>query len=140
MNLNKVLIAGRLTRDPQLSSTPAGVAACDFGLAVNEKWKGADGQMQEEVTFIDCRAWKRTAEVINEHFSKGKPIFIEGKLHLSQWEDKDNGAKRSKMSVTVRSFEFISEPQGGQQAPQQQQQAPPQIPPYDPTDPADIPF
>ena len=113
MNLNKVQIAGNLTRDPELRYTPNNTAVCSFSIATNRKWKSAAGEQQEEVTFIDCDAWGKTAEVINEHLRKGRPIFIEGRLKLDQWDDKDGG-KRSKMKVVVDSFQFIDSKPGGQ--------------------------
>ena len=104
---NKVLLMGNLTRDPQLKYTPAQMAICEFGLAVNRKWKSQSGEQKEEVNFIDCTAWGRTGEVINQYFTKGKPIFIEGRLKYDSWEDKQGGGKRSKVTVVVESFEFI---------------------------------
>jgi single-strand DNA-binding protein len=135
--MNKVILLCNLTRDPQLSYTPAQVPVVDFGVACNKKWKGQDGQMHEEATFVDCRAFKRTAENINQYFHKGSKILIEGELHFSSWEK--DGKKHSKLRVTVYQFDFVDS-KGEQQAPQQQQQAPPQIPAYNPTDPSDIPF
>ena len=138
-NYNKVILAGNMTRDPQLSYTPAQKPVVDFGMAINRKWKGQDGQQHEETCFVDCRAFGRTGEVINQYFSKGKPILVEGRLHFSSWEK--DGRKNSKLRVTVESFEFLGNAQGGQggqavqgggsYAPQQQQapaphQAPPQ--------------
>jgi single-strand DNA-binding protein len=143
--MNLVILKGNLTRDPQLSFTPNQVPVCDFGLAVNKKWTGQDGQKREEVCFVDCRAFNRTAEVINEHFNKGKPILLNGELHFSQWEKE--GRKHSKLRVTVRSFEFLGgneQPQQQpQQSPQQQYQPAPQqdyAPPAQQGDPELIPF
>ncbi len=109
---NKVILMGNLTRDPQLKYTPAQMAVCEFGLAVNRKWKSQSGEQKEEVNFIDCTAWGRTGEVINQYFTKGKPIFIEGRLKYDSWEDKNGGGKRSKLGVTVESFEFVGGPPG----------------------------
>jgi single-strand DNA-binding protein len=111
-NYNKVLLMGNLTRDIELKYTPSNQPVAKFGLAVNRKWKGADGSMQEETTFVDCDAWGRTAEVMNQYLSKGKPVFIEGRLRLDQWQDKD-GSNRSKLKVVVESFEFIDSRGGG---------------------------
>lgn len=105
-NLNKVFLMGNLTRDPELSYTPAGAAICKFGMAINRIWKAKDGEKQEEVTFVDLEAWARTAEVIAEHCRKGSAILVEGRLHFSQWEGKD-GQKRSKLTVTVEGFQFV---------------------------------
>ena len=81
-NYNRVFLMGNLTRDPQLRYTPSQQAVCDFGLAINRKWKGADGQMHEEVCFVDCTAWGRTAENIQKYLGKGQPLFVEGRLSL----------------------------------------------------------
>lgn len=106
MNLNKVTLAGNLTRDPEMRFTTSNTAVANIGIAVNRKWKDNAGKVNEDVLFIDCEAWGRTAEVINEHLRKGDPIFIEGRLKLDQWEDRDGG-KRSKIKVVVESFQFI---------------------------------
>ncbi len=106
MNFNKTLIGGNMTRDPELKSLPSGQSVCGFGVAVNRKWKDAGGSLKEEVTFIDCKAWGKTGETIAQYFAKGKPIFVEGRLTLEQWDDKE-GSKRSKLLVTVDSFQFV---------------------------------
>ena len=111
-NLNKVLLMGNLTRDPQLKYLPSQTAVVDFGLAVNRRWKGQNGEDREETTFVDCSAFAKTAEVINQYFTKGKPIFIEGRLKYDQWEDKNGGGKRSKLTVVVDNFQFIGAPGG----------------------------
>lgn len=104
---NKVLLLGNLTRDPELRSTPTGLAICKFSIACSRVFKGQDGESKEETTFIDIDAFGRQAEVIDQYFSKGKPIFVEGRLRLNQWEDKNSGEKRNKLSVTLESFQFI---------------------------------
>ena len=83
MNFNKVILAGRITRDPQLSYTPAQVPVVDFGMAINRNWTGKDGEKREETCFVDCRAFAKTVETINQYMQKGKPILLEGKLHFS---------------------------------------------------------
>lgn len=105
MNVNRVFLAGNLTRDVELRHTPNNTAVAKFGLAVNRKFKVGEEQ-REEVAFIDCEAWGRTAEVIAQYFSKGKTIFVEGRLKLDQWDDKATGQKRSKLFVVVESFQF----------------------------------
>jgi len=112
-NYNKVILAGNITRDIEMSYTPAQVAIAKFGMAINRKWKGKDGQDQEETCFVDCEAWAKTGEIINQYFSKGKPILVEGRLHFSTWEK--DGQRRSKLSVTVEKFEFLG---GKNDAPQ----------------------
>jgi single-strand DNA-binding protein len=104
--MNKVIAKGCLTREPQLSYTPNQTAVVDFGLALNRRWKGQDGQAKEEVCFIDCRAFGKRAETINMHLHKGEPVLIEGRLTFDTWTGQD-GAKHSKHRVTVESFEFI---------------------------------
>ena len=103
---NKVLLLGNLTRDPQLSYTPNQTAVVDFGVATNRRWTGQDGSQREETCFVDCRAFGRTAENINKFFSKGKPIFLEGRLTYDAWTAQD-GSKKSKLRVTVENFQFL---------------------------------
>lgn len=106
-NLNKVLLIGNLTRDPELRYTPGGTAVASFGLAVNRKFRTSSGEDREDTCFVDINAFGRQAEVLSEYMAKGRQIFIEGRLHLDQWEDKQTGAKRSKLTVTVENFQFI---------------------------------
>ena len=112
-NLNKVLLMGNLTRDPQLKYLPSQMAVVEFAIATNRKFRTASGEDREEVTFIDITSFGKQAEVINQYFTKGKPIFIEGRLKFDSWEDKNGGGKRSKLSVVVDRFEFI----GGRDGP-----------------------
>lgn len=105
-NFNKVLLMGNLTRDPQLSYTPSQTAVVDFGLAVNRRWAGKDGQDRNEVCFVDCRAFGRLAENINKYLTKGRPLFVEGRLTFDSWTAQD-GSKRSKHRVTVENFQFL---------------------------------
>jgi single-strand DNA-binding protein len=110
---NKVLLMGNLTRDPQLKYLPSQTPVVDFGVACNRKYKLQSGEQKEEVTFVDCSAFGKTAELINQYFTKGKPIFVEGRLRYEQWEDKQGGGKRSRLSVHVDNFQFI----GGRDGP-----------------------
>jgi len=103
---------GNLTRDPQLKQTPNNLSVAEIGLACNRKFKSKDGEMREEVTFVDCEAWGRTAETMAKYLSKGKPVFVEGRLKLDQWQDKE-GNNRSKLRVVIESFQFIDS-RGGQ--------------------------
>lgn len=112
-NFNKVLLMGNLTRDPQLRYLPNQMAVAEFGLAVNRRWKGPNGEDREEVTFVDCTAWGKQAETINQYCQKGKGIFIEGRLKFDTWEDKQGGGKRSKLTVVVENFQFIGGRDGG---------------------------
>jgi len=111
-SFNKVLLMGNLTRDVQLKYLPSQTAVAEFGLACNRKFRTASGEDREEVTFVDITAFGKQAEVLNQYMSKGKPIFIEGRLKYDQWEDKNGGGKRSKLTVVVDNFQFIGAPGG----------------------------
>jgi single-strand DNA-binding protein len=111
-NLNKVMLIGNLTRDPELKHTPGGQPVCEFGLAVNRKYRTKEGEDREETTFVDCEAWGKQAEVLKQYMSKGKPVFLEGRLKLDTWEDKEGG-KRSKMRVVIENFQFLGTAGGG---------------------------
>ena len=111
-NYNRILLIGNLTRDPQLSYLPSQTAVVDFGLAVNRRWKGKDGEDRDETCFVDCRAFGRTAENINKYLSKGRQLFVEGRLTFNSWTAAD-GTKRSKHRVTVENFQFLGPPSGG---------------------------
>jgi len=110
-NFNKVLLIGNLTRDPQLSYLPSQTAVVDFGLAVNRRWRGKDGQDKSEVCFVDCRAFGKQAENINKYLSKGRPLFVEGRLTFDSWTSQD-GTKHSRHRVTVENFQFLGPPTG----------------------------
>jgi single-strand DNA-binding protein len=112
-NFNKVILMGNLTRDPQLRYLANQTAVADFGIACNRRWKGPNGEDKEEVTFVDVTAWGKQAEVINQYFQKGKPIFVEGRLKYDTWEDKQGGGKRSKLSVVIENFQFVGGKDGG---------------------------
>lgn len=109
-NYNKVLLMGNLTRDIELKQIAGNQSVAEIGLAVNRRYKDREGNPREETTFVDCEAWGRTAEVMSQYLSKGKPVFIEGRLKLDTWQDQ-SGNKRSKMRVVVENFQFI-EPRG----------------------------
>lgn len=111
-SFNKVLMMGNLTRDPQLSYTPSQTAVVDFGLATNRKWTAQDGSQRDETCFVDCRAFGRMAENINKFFSKGKPIFLEGRLTYDTWTAQD-GTKKSRLRITVENFQFLPGTGGG---------------------------
>lgn len=113
-NFNKVFLMGNLTRDIETRTLPAGTVVAQFALAINRKFKTQDGQQREEVTFVDCEAWGRTAEVMAQYLSKGRPVFVEGRLRLDQWQDKD-GSNRSKLKVVVEQFQFVGGREEGQQ-------------------------
>ena len=105
---NKVILAGNLTRDPELRYTPGGMAIAKFGLAINRKWKDSQsGEMKEDVTFVDIDAFGKQAETIGQYLKKGRPILIEGRLKLDQWDDKQTQQKRSRLGVVLESFNFL---------------------------------
>jgi single-strand DNA-binding protein len=107
MNLNKVLLLGNLTRDPELRYTPKGTAVGDISLAVNRVWNNEQGQRQEEVTFVEVTLWGRQAEIAQQFLAKGRGVFIEGRLHMDSWEDKESGQKRTKLKVVAEALQFI---------------------------------
>ena len=112
-SFNKVILMGNLTRDIELRHTAGNQAVARIGLATNRRWKTPEGEQREEVMFIDCEAWGKTAEMISQYFSKGRPIMIEGRLKLDQWEDKETKAKRSKHVVVVENCTFVDSKPGG---------------------------
>jgi len=134
-SFNKVLLIGNLTRDPQLSYLPSQTAVVEFGLAVNRKWTGKDGSKKEETCFVDCRAFGGTAETINKYLTKGRPVFVEGRLDFDSWTAQD-GTKRSKHRVTVENFQFLG---GSPNAPDVNQAGPDSQPEQQASD-DDIPF
>jgi single-strand DNA-binding protein len=106
-NFNKVILAGNLTRDPELRYTPKGMAIAKIGLAINRKWSTESGEQKEEVTFVDVDAFGRQAETIGQYLKKGRPILIEGRLRLDQWDDKQTGQKKSRLGVVLETFQFL---------------------------------
>ncbi|MDP6034983.1 MAG: single-stranded DNA-binding protein [Verrucomicrobiota bacterium] len=113
-NYNKVILMGRLTRDPEVRYVSSGTPVAGLSIAVNRYWRNQDGQQQEDTTFVDVSAFGKTAETIGQYLKKGKPIFMEGHLRLDQWDDKQTGEKRSKLKVIMDRFEFIdSRGEGG---------------------------
>lgn len=122
-SLNKVMLIGNLTRKPEVRYTPAGKAVCDFSIAINSSWKTDSGQKREEVTFVDCTAWNKTAEIMEQFLEKGSPIYVEGKLTTETWEDKTTGAKKTKTKVTIEVVQFLSGPREARE-PQQRQERP----------------
>lgn len=107
MNYNKCIIAGRLTRDPELRVTPKGTAITQFSVAYGRKYKNDAGQEMEETSFFDCEAWAKTGELIAKHFTKGKAIFLECRAKQDTWDDKTSGQKRSKIKFVVDGFQFV---------------------------------
>ena len=107
-NFNKVLLMGNLTRDPESRTLPSGLTVSNFGLAVNDRYKDKNsGEWVEKPNFVDCEAFGRSAELIQQYLAKGRPVFIEGKLRFDQWEDRNTGQKRSRLKVVVDTFQFL---------------------------------
>ena len=111
---NRIVLVGNLTRDPQLSYTPANTAVCKFGMAMNHKFKDRDGNMREEVCFVDCTVFGRGGETFNQYMRKGRMVLVEGRLHLNQWTTPE-GDKRSKHEVIVENFTFLGSGGGGRE-------------------------
>ena len=104
---NKVILAGNLTRDPELRYTPSGTAIAKFGLAINRKWKDQNGELRDETTFVDVDAFGKQAELIGQYMKKGSPLLVEGRLRLDQWEDKQTQQKRSRLGVVLEGMTFL---------------------------------
>src|SRR6185436_99593 len=159
--LNKVMLMGNITRDLSLRQTPSGQSVVTVGLAVNRRWRTAEGEQREDVVFVDCDAWGKTAEMVSQYFAKGKPILIEGRLLPAEaWLDKNTNEPRCKNKVVIENFFFVDSKGGGGEggqsgsaagnwaprqnsAPRQNQPAPapaavPSAPP--PMEAEDIPF
>jgi single-strand DNA-binding protein len=153
-NLNKVMLMGNLTRDPEVRYTPKGTAVAELGLAINRVYTADNNEKREETTFVDVTLWGRTAEIAGEYLKKGRPVFIEGRLQLDTWDDKQTGQKRSKLKVVGEAMQLMGSRGGGEAAPvvgessgappKSQPAAPPkQKPPADPDlepEEDDIPF
>ena len=133
-SFNRVILAGNLTRDPELAYTASNTPICKFGMAMNRKWRDKNtGENRENVCFVDCTAFGRSAEVINQYMSKGQPMLVEGHLNFGQWEDQ-SGNKRSKLDVVVDNFQFLGGPRP-QEGAQPAQAAAPGSAPAPPPDP-----
>ena len=111
-SFNKVILIGNLTRDPELRYTPKGTAIAKIGLAVNRVWTNEAGEKKEEVTFVDVDVFGRTAENVGQYMRKGRPILIEGRLRLDQWDDKQTGQKKSKLGVVAETVQFLGSAPG----------------------------
>ncbi len=150
-NLNKVMLIGNLTRDPELRYTPKGTAVADIALAINRVWNNEQNQRQEETTFVDITLWGRQAELAQQYLTKGRGAYIEGRLQMDTWDDKQTGQKRSKLKVVAESLQFLPDgkggsggqiPQGGTQSsrPPQRPQGASAAPPDEYAEDDDIPF
>lgn len=112
-SLNKVMLMGNLTRDPELRVTPKGTPICQFSLAINRQFKMESGESREEVIYVDIEAWGKQGETIAKYCTKGRPLYVEGRLRLDQWEDKNTKEKRSRMKVVLEQFQFLGDSRGG---------------------------
>jgi single-strand DNA-binding protein len=112
-SFNKVMLLGNLTRDPEVKYTPKGSAVADIGLAVNRTYTTDGGEKREETTFVDVTMWGRQAEIAGEYLKKGRPLFVEGRLQLDTWDDKQTGQKRSKLRVVCENFQMLGSRDGG---------------------------
>jgi len=111
---NKVILVGNLTRDPELRYTPKGTAIAKIGLAINRYFTTETGEKKEEVTFVDVDIFGRTAENVGQYMRKGRPILVEGRLRLDQWDDKQTGQKRSRLGVVAETVQFLGSPTGNE--------------------------
>lgn len=113
-SFNRVILVGNLTRDPQVKYTPSGQAVSEIGMAVSRSWFDKNtNQRKEDVTFVDVTLWGRTAEIAGEYLAKGRPVLIEGRLQLDQWDDKETGQKRSKLRVVGETMQMLGSRQDG---------------------------
>ena len=146
-NFNRVILLGNLTRDIEVRSLPSGMSVADIGLAVNDRYKNQSGEWVEHANFIDCTAFGRSAEVMAQYLSKGRPVMIEGKLRYETWQDKQSGQNRNKIKVIIDNFQFVDSREGGGgggggRGPQRQpaNAAPAASGGYEPVSEDDIPF
>jgi single-strand DNA-binding protein len=149
-SFNKVILLGNLTRDPEVRYTPKGTAVTELGMAVNRVYSAENGEKREETTFVDVTLWGRTAEIAGEYLKKGRPVFIEGRLQLDTWDDKQSGQKRSKLKVVGEGLQLLGSPRGaggggggdeeGGGSPRSSRPAPPPKPSASAPDDDEIPF
>lgn len=111
-SLNRVMLIGNLTRDPEVRTTPKGVSVADLGLAINRNYTTESGEKREDVTFVDVVVWGKVAENAGRYLSKGRPIFVEGRLQLDTWQDKESGENRQRLRVVAERLQFLGSPPG----------------------------
>lgn len=111
-SLNRVMLIGNLTRDPEIRSTPKGVSVADLGLAINRNYTTESGEKREDVTFVDVVVWGKIAENAGRYLSKGRPVFVEGRLQLDTWQDKESGQNRQRLRVVAERLQFLGSPAG----------------------------
>jgi len=112
-SFNQVILLGNLTRDVELKYTPNNTAVGTFAIATNRSWTTPTGEKREEVMYIDCEAWGKTAEMLKQYVGKGRKLFVQGRIKLDQWKDKNDGSNRSKHRVVVEEFRFVDSRPGG---------------------------
>lgn len=141
-NLNKVMLMGHMTRDCEVRVSQSGMQIGKFGLAINRRVPTKDGGGKEETCFVDCTSFGKTAELISEYVKKGDPLFVEGRLHLNEWVDRETNAKRTKLEVVVENMQFVSTRGGKEKAAAPKAKAPPKQPEAEAEEPNfdDIPF
>lgn len=125
-SLNKVMIIGNLTREPEISYTPRGAAVATLGIAINRTYTTESGEKRDDTTFVDVELWNKLAELAGEYLHKGNSVFIEGRLKLDSWDDKATGQKRYKLRVAGESMQFLTPKGSGGQQRQEHDDAPPQ--------------
>ena len=143
---SKAIITGNLTRDPELRTTPNGASVCSFSVAVNRVFKDSNGEQKEDVSYIDCSAWGRLGEMINQYAKKGSGVLVSGRLDQRSWEDKTDGKKRSRVEIVVEDFNFVGTPRdngGAGGSSSASDSAPADVPddvPEEEIDLSDVPF
>lgn len=135
---NQVTLIGNLTRDPDLRYLPKGTSVCRISLAINRKWRTEAGEEREEVTFVDCDAWGKTAELLQQYTAKGDPLFVKGRLKLDTWKDKNTGEDRHRLGVVIEEMQFLR-PKSAGDRPAKPKPAPAAAPAAD-GPPDDVPF
>ena len=141
-SFNKVILMGNLTRDPELRYTPSGTAIAKLSMAVNRSWRTEAGETREEVTFVDVDCFGKQAETVSQYLRKGRPLLVEGRLKMDQWDDKQTGQKRSRLGVVLEKFSFINggEKSGGNERAPRQATAPASQPSAAQPEAGDVPF
>jgi len=136
-SVNKVILIGNCTRDPEVRYTPKGTAVADIGMAMNRYFSSDGGEKREETTFVDVTLWGRQAEVAGEYLKKGRPVYIEGRLQMDSWDDKNTGEKRTKLKIVGEKMEFLGGGEGGGGFSSQQREENPQSNQSAPQSPAE---
>jgi len=111
--LNRVILLGNLTRDPELRQTPQGSAVCSLGLAVNRRFTSAAGEPRDETCFVEVDVWGRQAQSCATYLRKGSPALVDGYLRMDQWDDRETGKRRTRLKVQADRVQFVGAPAGG---------------------------